>query len=687
MPDHLDGLNPQQFDAVDHTEGPLLVLAGAGTGKTRVVTARIAEIIRRGADPASVCAVTFTNKAAREMRERVGKLVSGRAKDGLVVSTFHSLGARILRDEGLAIGIPRNFTIADSSDQEGLVADALRDFGMGRDQIQPKDAHHRISMWKNAGLTPEQALTRTNSVEEEKLAHVFARYEEALAHRGLVDFDDLIQKALLLLEKHRHVAERLQDRWRYHLVDEYQDTNDAQYRLMQLLCGERANVCVVGDDDQSIYGWRGADPSRILRFTRDFHRAKVVTLVQNYRSTMNILRAANRVIVNNGSRREKELWSALGDGDPVKLYVATDEKDEMDWVGRNVERLVRGGTPLKEISILFRTNRQCRPLEQTLRARQVPYRVLGTFSFFDRREVRDLLAFLRVTHNPRDDAAFLRIVNTPPRGIGKGTVDVLKKRSGELRDGLKRACDVTVESGVASGIQAKAQDGIKVLLDTFTLLENESKTVGVAQAIENLVERIQYRDFLKMDVKEPLDLTMRLATVDELIQTAREWEQRAPAKGIGPFIESLSLREEDRRDDEKEKPAVSLLTVHAAKGLEFNHVYVVGVEEGILPHKGSVTDEEDGEAAATDHGLEEERRLFYVAVTRARRKLAISYTTKRMKYGKEELRVPSRFLDEMGRQGVEVEDGASQEPVTAEEGKQAMNDLLARLRSAKPRTP
>ncbi|HYC76513.1 MAG TPA: UvrD-helicase domain-containing protein [Planctomycetota bacterium] len=675
---HLQGLNPPQAEAVRTLEGPLLVLAGAGTGKTRVVTCRIAEIVARGTRPQAVCAVTFTNKAAKEMRERALKMLRRSEDDAPTVCTFHSLGVRLLREFGPKIGVPRGFAIADDADQGEILADALRDHGVGRDQCRPKDARWKVSGWKNGGLSPDDVLERANDPLAEKLAWAYRRYEEELERRNLVDFDDLILKPLRLLEARPEVAEELHGRFRYLLVDEYQDTNEVQYRLVRLIAGPRRNVCVVGDDDQSIYGWRGAEPDRILAFARDFPGAKTVVLDQNYRSTGAILDAANKVIGNNRARKEKRLWSALGAGDPIALYVAADDKDEMDEVGRVVNRLIRAtGVAPQDVAILFRANSQCRPLEQTLRARQIPYRVVGTRSFFDRREVRDLLAYARLAANPKDDGAWIRVANTPARGIGKSSVDKLKQRAGETRRPLRTAA---VE--LRAEFAPKAQEGFANLESALVALVDDAARGGVAAALAALVDRIQYRDHVRMDTTDALELTARLGAVDDLVSVARDFEAKASDRGLDAFLESLALREDDRYDSDRERAEVSLLTMHAAKGLEFPHVYIVGCEEGIIPHKNSVAepgdDEDDAPVDRADRGLEEERRLFYVALTRARKKLYLSYAAKRVKWGKELTPTRSRFLDEIG-DGFEIVDATSDTPASKEFGKGMFADMMARF--------
>jgi DNA helicase-2/ATP-dependent DNA helicase PcrA len=688
MADHLRGLNEEQREAVRCIDGPLLVLAGAGTGKTRVVTCRIAEIVARGTPADRICAVTFTNKAAAEMKSRVAALLPKRDA-GPAVSTFHSLGARILREWGAKIGVGRDFTIADSADQLDLVADAVRDLGLMA-VMRANVAHARIGRWKTDATSPKAALRGASDGFEENLAIVYDRYEQELRRRDLLDFDDLIVRTLGLLEEHDDVAKKLHARFRHLLVDEYQDTNDAQYALMRKLLGPENNVCVVGDDDQSIYGWRGADAGRILRFQKDFRKAKVVTLTRNYRSTQVILDAANRLIGHNSERRKKALVAATPGSDAITLFIAPDEKDETHFVGDGVQRALAAGAAPVQIAVLFRTNRQCRPLEVAMRSRAIRYRVVGTFSFFDRREVRDLIAFGRAALNAADDSAFIRIFNLPPRGLGAASLDLLRKQAAAARSNLRPAA----EAALADGGEApdRMREGLRELLDVLGGLASQAET-GVAAAYEALVARVRYGDHLGKDAPEPLDLAARIATVKDFIEMARDFDARGREKGLRGFLQSLALQEEDQKEDER--PAVSLLTIHAAKGLEFEHVFLTGVEEGMLPHKksapGAWEDEEPADSGSPNSrqrgsgerdggaAIEEERRLFYVAITRAKRKLALSHAQTRVRFGQEVRSTPSRFLAEMGTEGVIVQDGCSKEPATKEFRTRALAELAARF--------
>ncbi len=638
---HLEGLNQQQLAAVRQTDGPLLVLAGAGTGKTRVVTCRMAELLERGARTHQILAVTFTNKAAREMKERVKKLLRGRDLEGMIVSTFHSLGLRLLRSAAARAGEPA-VEIADEADQAEMTADALRECGVRRDCVNPRWARFRISLWKNAALGPDEALEESSDEMEEGAARAFERYEDLLRRRRLVDFDDLILRPLQLLDKDAAFRAELQERWQWLLVDEYQDTNACQYRMLRHLAGARRNLCVVGDDDQSIYGWRGADPSRILSFQKDFPGAKVIALEQNYRSTGAILQAANAVIANNTQRRKKKLWSAAGLGDKPQLYRAEDEKDETDFVSSRIGALVRAGKAHEDIAVLFRANVQCRPLEQALRARQIPYRVVGTRSFFDRREVRDLLCHFRLLRNPVDDAAFLRVINTPARGFGRGSVEKLAEHAAADRTGLLAALRTHGDS-----LSSTAREGGRTFLALLNEVQSRSK-LGLGPALEYLVETTSYRNHLKLITEDLRDLAARDQIVDEVIQLGRDHG----TGDIGAFLDAIALGDEQRRDDKDDKKrGVTLLTMHGAKGLEYPIVFLVGLEEGLLPHGRTVAEEEDAleeNPGRANTAIEEERRLFYVGITRARHTLYLSLAAQRTRRGRAIPSHPSRFLEELG---------------------------------------
>jgi len=668
---HLDGLNPEQRDAVETIAGPVLVLAGAGTGKTRVVTCRIAEIMSKGVAPGSICAVTFTNKAAREMKDRVQGVLAGRDISDMVVSTFHSLGLRILREFSARLGMRGRFNIADEGDQVSLVTDALRECGLSRSVIRPQDARWKISLWKNRGLRPGEALELADPGLDSNLAVAYGRYQEELARQGLVDFDDLILEPLRLFREAPDVLEQLQERWRYLMVDEYQDTNGCQYEMIRSLAGARRNLCVVGDDDQSIYAWRGADPERILSFARDFKGARTVTLDQNYRSTERILDAANRLIANNTKRKEKNLWSALGSGELIDLYIAEDEKDETDFVAGRITLLrARDGVKWEDCAILFRANSQCRPLEQALRQRQMPYKVVGTRSFFDRREVRDLLSFLRIARNPGDDAALLRIINTPLRGIGKGSVDKALDWAAEARESV-----LATLRQRADELPPRAREGVAELVGLIDGVISRADARGIAHAMEWLVEESGYKAHLRTIVDDPLELDTRLAVVDELVESASQ-QQALGGGSLDEFLDALALRDKEQ-ETEDDGPGITLLTMHAAKGLEFPVVFIVGMEEGILPHRNSIMSEDD--EAPDPVAVEEERRLAYVALTRARQRLLLSYARTRTRFGRTEDRERSRFLDDVDIETFHVTDSTDDTPADPEVGKEMMSRIRSRF--------
>jgi len=667
-------LNPEQERAVHTTSGPLLVLAGAGTGKTRVVTARIARILEEGISPESICALTFTNKAAREMRERVKRLIGKDRARGVVVSTFHSLGLRIVREFGDRIGIPAKATVADSADQLALLSDALREVGLPRTAIRPGDAHFRISLWKSAGRDPEEVFAEATGDLEPALAAAWMRYEGDLRRRQLLDFDDMVVRPLELLEKHTDVREQLQERWSHLLVDEYQDTSTCQDRLLRVLAGRHRNLCVVGDDDQSIYGWRGADADRILRFTRDWHGAAVVTLDRNYRSTAPILEASGRLISCNLTRREKTLKPCSSGGHPVTLFVANDEHGETAFLTGQITRMrMQENLRYEDCAILFRANSQCRTLEQALRGQQMPYRVVGTRSFFDRREVRDLLAFLRIASNPSDDQALLRVVNTPPRGIGRGSIDRMAELAAKTRSSVLAA----FETGSAE-LGARPREGVQKFLTLLSDIRERSAKQGVANALAHLIEESGYRHHLKQTVEDALELNARLAAVDSLLEAVTEIAQSDPSAGLAGVLDALALNEGDRdKDDDEQGYGVTLMTLHAAKGLEFPVVFIVGLEEGLLPHGNAVGDEEE----CDDKGVEEERRLLYVGLTRAKNRLFLSRAVSRRKFGRESLATGSRFLEEIGLEHLDVIREGKEPPAEADSGKAwlaAIKDRLGR---------
>ncbi len=634
--DFLKGLNPDQLKAVTTTEGPVLVLAGAGSGKTRVITCRIAHLLSKGASPRSILAVTFTNKAAREMRERVAALVGDAAAKQLTVSTFHSFCLRLLREHAGLVGLSPQFAICDDSDQLSAVKGALRELRIAEARVHPRAALSAISLFKNRCATPRQALDAAVDDFDELVAKAFQAYNAHLRRSRTVDFDDLLLFSVELLSKHDAVREKLQDRFQYLMVDEYQDTNGPQYEILRLLAGKRRNLCVVGDDDQSIYGWRGADVKKILNFERDFRGEKkgatVIRLETNYRSTQEILEAANAVIRNNRSRHEKTLRASCGAGEPVRIFTMEDEEHESQFVVDEILRDLRAGrAKASDVAILFRTAIQPRTFEARLRSARIPYELVGGMSFFDRKEVRDVLAYLRLAANPHDEASLLRVINVPPRGVGKST--------------MERVIDLATKEGISAGEAFERAEVSPDALHSFSAFRGvladfarRSASPELPQAVRDLLLAVNYKAELDRCYEDAFAREARGAAVGEVVNMAENYARRAAKPTLQGFLEEVTLNEEETADEKDEAAeVVTLMTLHAAKGLEFPRVYLVGVEEGLLPHARSVAEDT----------VEEERRLMYVGITRARRHLTITRAKARAKYGRREVCLPSRFLFEI----------------------------------------
>ena len=662
----LESLNPNQRLAVTTTEGPLLVLAGAGTGKTKTVTVRIAYMLDHSVEAENILAVTFTNKAAREMHERVMGIV-GRQGKNLTVSTFHSFAVRLLRKNLERLGWRPNFTIADEEDQHSLLRDSLRGLGISEKVLPLRVVAAQIADWKNDCLDAPRALEAARDDQGVTIAHVYSRLAEEMKRRNVVDFEDMILLAVKLLESDVEVRFRLRERFRYLMVDEYQDTNAAQYQLIRLLAGDRKNLCVVGDDDQSIYGWRGARARNILDFAKDYRGAKVVTLDQNYRSVNTILKAANSVIQNNPERKPKQLWSALGEGEPVGLYKAEDEKDEEVFLTTRISELLRQRTPPKDVAVLFRSNAHAQALEVAFRQRKIPYKVVGTRSFFDRREVRDLVAYLKVIANPRDDGALFRVINTPPRGIGKSTQDALVEAAVAARLGVY---ELIAAGPLPPALSERAREAVEAFKGLMADTAERART-RIADALRHLIERIGYRAHLDMEYRESGDAELRWNVVESLLRVAENGDRSPAADRLQGFLESLALDKDKNDDKDDDSSGIWLLTCHAAKGLEFENVFIFAVEDDVFPHKNSF-DEETG----TDT-IDEERRLFYVAITRAKRRLTMTMASKRPRYGRYEEKKASRFIAEIDEAVLKIVEGAKAGP--AEEA--VAQDFLSRLKS------
>ena len=643
----VDGLNPEQRVAVTTTEGPLLVLAGAGSGKTRVITVRIAWLLAHGVAPENVLAMTFTNRAATEMRERLAALVGGEAAKAATVGTFHSFCVKLLRERGHAIGLPARFAISDSSDQLSALKGALRELRVAETSIAPGALQSQISLMKSRLVTPAEALKQAEGRRELLIARAYAKYDENLRRTRCVDFDDLLVFAVRLLRESAVDKEALAARFRFVMVDEYQDTNTPQYELLRLIAGAHRNLCVVGDDDQSIYGWRGADVKKILGFANDFEGAVVVRLETNYRSTEPILEAANRVIACNPARHAKTLRSALGPGEPVVVKRVEDETAEADLAVREItDRMREGLSRPGDFAILFRAATQARAFEAALRAKQVPYRLIGGMSFFDRKEVRDVLAYLRLAANPDDEMSLLRIINCPPRGIGKTTID--KALAWATNEGIPVARAFRQANAIA-GLPGAAVESMQQFLDKMgalgRLATDGAATAGAAPGrdlvpwIRRVLAETDYRAEVDRAYPDAKTRDERWQGVLELVNFAENHVKRNSAASLQSFLEALTLSAEDELDAEKDKvrDVVTLMTLHSAKGLEFQRVWLVGCEEGLLPHVRAVT----------DGTIEEERRLMYVGITRAQRHLTVTCVKTRARGGHRGEAMPSRFVYEM----------------------------------------
>ncbi len=650
--DLLHDLNPQQREAVTSAEGPLLVLAGAGTGKTRVLAYRIAYLLGpMDVKPNRILAVTFTRKAAGEMRDRVRSLV-GDLVGGMWVGTFHSICARILRYEARSLGFPPNFTIYDEHDQTALIKQVLKGDESGDGRSSPSGILSRISWIKSQLITCEEFAAAASNHRDQRLAGLYTAYESGLRVNNALDFDDLIVLPVRFFRENEDLLARMSGRFRYILIDEYQDTNPAQYELVRLLSSEHGNVCAVGDDDQSIYHWRGADVTNILDFEKDFPGTKVIRIEQSYRSTKTILAAAQAVIKNNRRRKAKELWTPNPVGRKVGVNGVLSEEEEGVFVGRTIAELVsEGGISLSSVAVLYRTNAQSRPVEDALRRQGTPYVLVGGTRFYERKEIKDVVAYLRVLVNPRDSVSLRRILNVPPRGIGAVTLSRLEsfavERNISLLEALERAEEI---DAIGSGFKRKLKDLCRLLNDLRKMVGLNS----IGELIGTVAERTGYIGFLE-EQRTP-DAIARLENVRELAAGAYEYEERAEEASLDEFLEEIALLMDiDVWDDTQER--VSLMTLHNAKGLEFDAVFIMGLEEGLLPHHTALENESE---------LEEERRLFYVGLTRARERAFLSLATSRRGFHGLMTRSVSRFLHEIPPEYVEYMSALYETPDSAE---------------------
>jgi len=635
----MDGLNPAQHEAVQTLRGPLLVLAGAGTGKTRVVTMRIAKLIQSGIAAERILAVTFTNKAANEMRERVVAQI-GKRKAKPLVSTFHSLCVRILRRQITALGYPAKFAIYTRADQESIITSVMKEIRMRDASLKPADVLFKIGSWKSRSLTPDQAAQAAESDKEHLSASIYRRYQRELKNRGVVDFDDLLLLTEKLFREHPAILEREAAQFDHVLIDEYQDTNQSQYRIAQSLVAKHRNLCVVGDDDQSIYAWRGAEVEHILRFHQDWPDAKVVRLELNYRSTGPIIEWSNRLIDFNVVRHGKVLQAARPTGPVPEIHQYKSDTDEAKEVVFHIsQRLQVPGMEPNHIAVLFRTNEQPRVFEQEFRKRGIPYVLIGTQSFFDRREVKDLLSYLQVLVTPSDEVSLLRIINSPKRGIGPTVVE--KLRDTAIRSGSE-TWEIIDNPNMRPPLNPAQTTAVNQFRELVRGLQETATQSPVRELLEQVVTRVGFRSYLESLYTEPDELETRWNNVSGVINAAAEFDRDNAGQGtLVDFLSELTVGDRDAQNDKEkqlQRRGVILMTLHSAKGLEFHEVYMVGMEEGILPHKRSLE---------TEEAIAEERRLCYVGMTRAQLRLTLSLPLGRKKWGKDVPTVPSRFLYEM----------------------------------------
>ena len=632
--DYLKGLNDRQREAVLHTEGPLLILAGAGSGKTRVVTHKIAYLIEeKGVFPGNILAITFTNKAANEMKERVAKLLSTTVED-MWIGTFHSVCVRILRRDIDKIGYNRSFTIYDREDQITLIRECIKERNLNKDMYKESAILSHISNLKDNMVDPNTYINHNYSdFYLRNVGELYLLYEEKLKQYNALDFDDLIIKAVELLKTYPRVLDYYQRKFQYIFVDEYQDTNKIQYELVRLLSDRHKNICVVGDPDQSIYSWRNADISNILDFEKDFENATTIILEQNYRSTKNILRVANNVIKNNFDRKEKNLWTDNGEGEPIVYKELDNSEDEAIFVAGKISELMNKGYNLSDFAILYRTNAQSRSFEEIFVRNNIPYKIVGGVKFYDRKEVKDILAYLKVLDNPADNISLKRIINVPKRGIGNATVEKLEEIASDMGISIY---EVLLDLDQVDGLSSRVKNNLKPFIHMMNRLMALKEIMGIKDFIEEVINTTGYLSDLERE--NSIEAQTRIENIKELISVAIDFEVRTGESSLEEFLATIALLSDiDKTTDETN--VVTLMTVHSAKGLEFPVVFLVGMEEGLFPISRALDNEAD---------LEEERRLCYVAITRAEKLLFITNAKIRTIYGNVNYTLPSRFINEMG---------------------------------------
>lgn len=620
-------LNSKQLEAVNHIDGPMLVLAGAGSGKTKVLTSRIANLIDSGVSVYNILAITFTNKAAKEMKDRVVSLI-GPAAYNIQISTFHSLGLKILKENYSLLGYDRNFTIIDSDDVLTIIKKIMKDLNMGKEYYNPREIRNKISSAKNEMMD----VDRFAKVEfDHKIVEVYKAYQKKLKQGNSVDFDDLLILPIKLFKNYPNLLDDYQERYRYILIDEYQDTNEAQYTLSKLLSYKYRNIFVVGDNDQAIYAFRGANYKNILNFEKDYPEAKTILLEENYRSTKNILNAANSVIKNNKERKDKNLWSNNEEGDKIKYKKVANEKEEASFTVLEIQRLLSEGVKEDDIAVLYRTNAQSRTIEEELLKKNIKYRVVGSFYFYNRKEIKDLLCYLRLISNHKDDISLLRVINMPKRGIGAKSIENITT--------LADSKSISLYEAIDSGKELE----FKKLIEDLT---EDSKKMSLTELVDTILEKSGIKK--ELSSSKLLEDEIRLENLNEFKSITKSYEEEYGTANLDDFLEEISLVS-DMSEHQDNSSKVSLMTVHSVKGLEFDYVFIIGMEEGIFPHYNAIN---SGERSA----IEEERRLCYVAITRAKKKLYIISADSRMLFGNTSRNMPSRFIDEIDKKYLEIDE-------------------------------
>ena len=618
---NIEYLNDKQKEAVLADDGPVLILAGAGSGKTSVLTTKIAYLIEeKGANPKNILAITFTNKAAREMKERIIKMVGSKAYD-MQISTFHSFGLRIIKENYERLGYEKNFTIIDSDDSLTLIKKIMKELNIDTTRCNPKFIKNNISSCKNEMMTPSRYKSLAVDDVSEITYKVYEKYQEALKRNNSLDFDDLLTMPVMLFNKYKDVLDSYQELFKYVFIDEYQDTNEAQYTLSKMISAKYKNICVVGDEAQSIYSWRGANYKNILNFEKDYKDAKVILLEQNYRSTKMILNAANSVIKNNINKKDKNLWTLNEEGEKIKYIKANDEKDEASYVTKEIKELKNKGVNLDDIAVLYRTNAQSRTIEEGFLNSNIPYRIVGAFAFYSRKEIKDLLAYLKLIYNTKDDISLLRIINYPKRGIGSKTVDNLSMES--VLNGT------SIFDTIKSGKELEFKKQIEEMIDL-------SNNLSLTETIDMVLNKSGIKK--ELESERTLEADIRLENLNEFKSISKTFEEESGIASLEEFLNEVSLVSDVNEQKNDDTSKVTLMTIHAVKGLEFDYVFVIGMEENIFPHVNSSFEEE---------GLEEERRLCYVAITRAKKKLYLLNALRRTLFGKTSVNMPSRFISEI----------------------------------------